>query len=57
MAPATIAGLKPITVPIPMKATPMVAIVLHDEPVNTDITPHTAHVSTRKKRGLRKERP
>jgi hypothetical protein len=36
-----------------MKATPTVAIVLHELPVSTDITAQTAQAVTRKNVGLR----
>ena len=38
---------------MPMKATPMVAIVLQLEPVRTEIMAHTTQVTTRKNWGLR----
>ena len=42
---------------MPMKATPMVAIVVHELPLNTDITAHTAHAVTRNADGLSDSRP
>ena len=57
MAPATHPGWKPMTVPMPMNATPMVAMVLQELPVSTDMTAQTAHVVTRKKVGLSIRRP
>ncbi len=48
MAPATQPGWNPITVPMPMKATPMVAIVLHELPVSTEMAAHMAQAVTRK---------
>ena len=52
MAPAIHPGWNPMTVPMPMKATPIVAMVLQLLPVNTEITPHTRQHITRKKVGL-----
>ena len=47
IAPAIQPGLYPITVPIPMNATPMVAIVVQEVPVTTDTTAHTIHATGR----------
>ena len=40
-----------------MNATPRVAIVVHELPVSTDMTEHTAHVITRNSLGLNTFRP
>lgn len=47
MAPAVQPGSKPWAVPIPMRATPIVAIVVHELPVMTDIRALIAHAAAR----------
>ena len=47
MAPAIQPSLKPNALPIPIKATPMVAMVVHEEPVSNEITAHIMHVAGR----------
>ncbi len=42
---------------MPMKATPMVAMVLHELPVSTDTAAHTAQAMARKNVGLMMRRP
>ena len=57
IAPATMPGWKPITDPMPMKATPMVAMVLQLLPVSTDMKPQTMALRTRKNVGESTDRP
>jgi hypothetical protein len=57
MAPAIHPGLNPITEPMPIKATPMVAIVVHELPVSTEMAAHTAQAITRKNVGLSTRNP
>lgn len=57
IAPATHPGWKPITEPMPMNATPIVAIVLHELPVRTETTAHTPHATTKKNRGSSRRNP
>lgn len=52
IAPAIHPGENPMARPIPMKATPMVAMVVQDEPVSTEIRADTAQAVTKKKSGL-----
>ena len=47
MAPAVQPGSKPWAVPIPMSATPIVAIVVHELPVMTDIRALISHAAAR----------
>ncbi len=42
---------------MPMKATPTVAMVVHELPVSNDTTAQQTHVSIRNIRGLRHLRP
>ena len=51
IAPADHGSDMPKAVPMPMSATPMVATVVHDEPVMTDTTAQMMHVAARKKVG------
>ena len=48
MAPATNPGSYPWAVPIPIRATPIVAIVVHELPVITAITALIIHEAKRK---------
>ena len=56
-APAIQASLYPIIEPMPIKAMPMVAHVVHELPVRTEITEQTMHVTARKVSGLINSRP
>ncbi len=47
MAPAIQPGEKPSRVPIPMKATPMVAMVVQELPVSIDMNAQTQHAVSR----------
>ena len=51
MAPAVHASETPNAWPMPSKATPMVAIVVHDEPDNSEIKAQMMHDDTRKNWG------
>ena len=51
MAPATHPSEKPIAWPMPMSATPMVAIVVHELPVISDTPAQMRHEATRKNEG------
>lgn len=53
MGLATHPSEKPIAWPMPMSATPMVAMVVHDDPVISDTTAQIAHEATRKNDGWR----
>ena len=57
MAPATHPSGNSIARPIPISATPMVAIVVHELPVMSDTTAHMAHEATRKNDGCRTSSP
>ena len=57
MAPAVQPSLKPIALPMPISATPMVAMVVHDEPVSSDTTAQIMHEAGRKIDGLKIFRP
>ena len=57
IAPAIQPSLKPNARPIPISATPMVAIVVHDEPVSNEITAQMMHDAGRKIEGWRIFRP
>ena len=57
MAPATHPSGKPIARPMPISATPMVAIVVHELPVISDTTAQMRHEATRKNDGWRISRP
>ena len=48
MAPAIMPSLKPCALPIPMSATPMVAMVVHELPIITDMNAQMMHAVTRK---------
>ena len=48
IAPATIPGFKPRAVPIPIKAIPTVAAVVHEEPVAIETMAHTMVAATKK---------
>ena len=51
MDPAVHASLAPKACPMPSKATPMVAIVVHDEPDSSDTSAQMTHDDTRKNYG------
>ena len=51
MAPATHPSPKPCARPMPMRAMPMVAMVVHDEPVMTLTKAQMAQVEARKMSG------
>ena len=51
MAPATQPAWKPCASPMPIKAMPMVAIVVHELPVITDTTAQIRQQEARKKLG------
>ena len=53
IAPAIQAGESPIASPIPERATPTVAIVVHEEPVTTETAEQMMHAEARKKVGDR----
>ena len=53
IAPAIHPSLKPIASPMPISATPIVAIVVHDEPVSNDTIAHIIHDAGRNIEGLR----
>ena len=53
MAPAIHPSGNPIACPMPISATPMVAMVVHDDPVISDTTAQIAHEATRKNDGWR----
>lgn len=48
IAPAIQPSLKPIALPIPISATPIVAIVVHDEPVTNDTNAHIMQATPKK---------
>ncbi len=48
MAPATHPSGSPIASPTPIRATPIVAIVVHELPVMSDTTAQMPHEATRK---------
>ena len=48
IAPAIQPSLKPIALPIPISATPMVAIVVHEEPVTNDTNAQIMQATPRK---------
>ena len=48
IAPATQPSEKPCAVPIPISATPIVAIVVHELPVSRDTTAHIKQAVTKK---------
>ena len=52
MAPAAHASDMPSAWPIPNRATPMVAIVVHELPDSTDINAQMTHADTRKNWGI-----
>lgn len=49
IAPATQGALKPCAWPMPIKAIPIVAMVVHELPVMTDTTAHKAQQAARKR--------
>ena len=51
MAPATQPSAKPWARPMPIRAMPMVATVVHDDPVMTLTRAQMAHVEARKMLG------
>ena len=51
MAPAIQPSLKPCALPMPIKAIPIVAIVVHELPVITEISAQMMQVDARKKSG------
>ena len=51
MAPAIRPSLKPSALPMPSSATPMVAIVVQEEPIITETTAQMTQAVRRKKRG------
>ena len=51
MAPAIQPGSNPCASPMPIKAIPMVAMVVHELPVITDTIQHIKQVETKKKLG------
>ena len=51
MAPAIHPSLNPCALPIPIKAIPIVAIVVHELPVITETKAQIIHVEARKKLG------
>ena len=53
IAPAIHPSLNPIALPMPISATPMVAIVVHDEPVSKDIMAQIIHDAGRNIEGLK----
>ena len=57
MAPAVIAGSMPMAVATPMRATPTVPAVDHEDPVTTLMHEQTAHVAGKKNAGCRSARP
>ncbi len=57
MAPAIHGSLNPMASPMPMNAMPMVAMVVHELPVITDMSAHVAHATTKNVWGLRMLRP
>ena len=52
IAPAVQPSLNPIALPMPINATPMVAIVVQDEPVSNDTTAQMMHDAGRNIEGL-----
>ena len=48
MAPAIMPSLKPCALPIPISATPMVAMVVHELPIITEMKAQIAHAVRRK---------
>ena len=48
IAPAIIPSLKPWAFPIPMRATPIVAMVVHELPIITEMKAQIIHAVTRK---------
>ena len=57
MAPATQPSGNPIARPMPISATPMVAMVVHELPVISDTPAQMTEVATRKNDGCRIFRP
>ena len=53
IAPAIHPSLNPIASPMPISATPIVAMVVHDEPVSNDTIAHIIHDAGRNIEGLR----
>ena len=53
IAPAIQPSSKPNALPTPIKATPMVAMVVHDEPVRSEITAQMIHDAGRNIEGCR----
>lgn len=53
MAPAIQPSSKPRARPMPIRATPMVATVVHDEPVRSDMTAQMMHAAMRNIDGWR----
>ena len=51
MAPAVQPGSKPCAVPIPIRATPIVAMVVHELPVITETSALMAHAAARNTAG------
>ncbi len=57
MAPAIQPSSKPSARPMPINATPTVAMVVHDDPVSSDTTAQITHEAGRKIEGRRIRRP
>ena len=57
IAPAIHPSGNPIARPMPMSATPIVAMVVHELPVMSDTPPQITHEATRKNDGWRMCRP
>ena len=51
MAPAIMPSLKPCALPIPINATPIVAMVVHELPIITEMKAQIIHAVTRKTLG------
>ena len=51
MAPAMMPSSNPCALPIPIRAIPIVAMVVHELPVITDTSMHIMHDEARKKSG------
>ena len=51
MAPAVQPGSKPCAVPMPIRATPIVAMVVHELPVITETSALMAHAAARNTAG------
>ena len=57
IAPAIHPSSKPRARPIPIRATPSVAIVVHEEPVSSDMIAHMIHEAGKNIEGWRIFRP